>query len=75
MSITPLTALLAHGCREDDTPVADCDGVTISLSRLRRDVGANADRIRQADCRRALLLTGDAYWGAVGLLALMSANV
>jgi acyl-coenzyme A synthetase/AMP-(fatty) acid ligase len=55
--------------------VADCDGATISLSRLRRDVGANADRIRQADCRRALLLTGDAYWGAVGLLALMSANV
>jgi AMP-binding enzyme/ApeI dehydratase len=74
MSVTPLVELLAGG-RADETPVADCGGVMISLSRFRRDVRANGERIRQSGCQRGLLLTGDAYWGAVGLFALMSADV
>src|SRR5262245_44541019 len=74
MSVTPLVELLAGG-RPDETSVADCSGVMISLSRLCRDVRANGERIRQTGCRRGLLLTGDAYWGAVGLFALMSADV
>ena len=74
MSVTPLMELLAGG-RPDETPMADCSGVIISLSRLRRDVSANGERIRQTGCRRGLLLTRDAYWGAVGLFALMSADV
>ena len=73
MSVTPLAELLAGG-RPDGTPVADCGGAMICFSRLCRDVRANGERIRQAGCRRGLLLTGDAYWGAVGLLALMSAD-
>src|SRR5262245_15636418 len=74
MSITPLVELLAYG-RPDEMPVADCGGVLISLARLCRDVRANGERIRQIGCRRGLLLTEDAYWGAVGLFALMSAEV
>jgi len=73
MSVTPLVKLLACG-RPDRTPVADCGGVIASRSRLCRDVRANGERIRQTGCRRGLLLTGDAYWGAVGLFALMSAD-
>jgi hypothetical protein len=74
MSVRPLVELLDGG-RPDETPVADCGGVMISHSRLCRDVRANGERIRQTGCRRGLLLTGDAYWGAVGLFALMSAEV
>jgi acyl-coenzyme A synthetase/AMP-(fatty) acid ligase len=74
MSVSPLAEILGGGS-PGETPVADCGGVMIPLSRLRRDVSANGERIRQAGCRRALLLTGDAYWGAVGLFALMSADV
>jgi len=74
MSVTPLVELLAGG-QPDATPVADCSGAIISLSRLRRDIRANGERIRQSGCRRGLLLTQDAYWGAVGLFALMSADV
>jgi len=74
MSIVPLVELLAH-VRPDETPVADCGGVSLSLSRLCRDVRANSERICQTGCRRGLLLTQDAYWGAVGLFALMSADV
>jgi hypothetical protein len=75
MSVTPLVELLAGG-RPEETPVADCGGgVVITLSRLCRDLRANGERIRRTGSRRALLLTGDAYWGAVGLFALMSADV
>jgi acyl-coenzyme A synthetase/AMP-(fatty) acid ligase len=75
MSAIPLVELLTRG-RPAETAVADRGGgVIISLACLLRDVGANAERIRQTGCRRGLLLTADAYWGAVGLLALMSANV
>jgi 3-hydroxymyristoyl/3-hydroxydecanoyl-(acyl carrier protein) dehydratase len=75
MSVTPLVELLAGGRREETPVAASGGGVAISLSGLRRDVRANGERIRRTGCRRALLLTGDAYWGAVGLFALMSADV
>src|SRR5262245_47594612 len=74
MSAIPLVELLAGG-RPAETAIADRGGVVISLARLCRDVSANAERIRQTGGRRGLLLTADGYWGAVGLLALMSANV
>ena len=74
MRVTPLAELLAGG-RPEQTPVADCSGAIIPLSRLSRDVRANGERIRRSGCRRGLLLTADAYWGAVGLFALMSADV
>lgn len=73
MTVTPLSRLLADG-RAGETPLADCDGAILSLSRFRRDVAANAQHIRRRGCRRGLLLTKDAYWGAVGLFALMSAD-
>jgi len=72
--MTPLVELLACG-RSDEIPVAACGGVMITHCRLCRDVRANGTRIRQMGCRRGLLLTQDAYWGAVGLFALMSADV
>ncbi len=73
MSVRPLSRLLA-GLGADGAPVADQGGVILPLSRFRRDVAANARRIRQQGCQRGLLLTRDAYWGAAGLLALLSAG-
>lgn len=55
-------------------PVAYTDGQVVDFARLRVDVGGNAARLEQAGCRRGLLVTHDAYWGAVGLLALLHAG-
>lgn len=67
MTAIPLSRLLAVG-RPDDAPVAD--GVT--FARFRADVAGNAARLK--GCRRGLLVAADAYWGAVGLLALLHAG-
>lgn len=54
--------------------IAICDGVHKSRADFRADVAANAQRLRQEQCRRGLLLTEDSYWAAVGLLALLEAG-
>lgn len=60
--------------RPGDAPVARCDGSLVNFRRFQADVAGNAARLRALACRRGLLLTGDAYWGAVGLLALLHAG-
>jgi acyl-CoA synthetase (AMP-forming)/AMP-acid ligase II len=72
MTIWPLDQLFAQ--RPGETPAAFSEGALRSFGQLRRDAGACAARLRQTGGRRALLVTRDAYWGAVGLLALASAG-
>lgn len=54
--------------------VASSGGAVIDAAGFRADVAANALRLRRAGCRRGLLVTADAYWGAVGLFALWLAG-
>ena len=72
MTLWPLDQLFAQ--RPGKTPVAFSEGALRSFGQLRRDVSACAARLRQIGGRRALLVTRDAYWGAVGLLALASSG-
>ena len=72
MTLWPLDQLFAQ--RPGRTPVAFSKGTLQPLGQLRRDVSACAARLRQIGGRRALLVTRDAYWGAVGLLALASSG-
>jgi acyl-coenzyme A synthetase/AMP-(fatty) acid ligase len=72
MTLWPLDQLFAQ--RPGRTPVAFSKGALQPLGQLRRDVSACAARLRQIGGRRALLVTRDAYWGAVGLLALASSG-
>jgi hypothetical protein len=55
-------------------PVAETGGEVIGFARFHADVVANAARIAATGCRRGLLATRDAYWGAVGLYALLGAG-
>ncbi|WP_372395051.1 AMP-binding protein [Azospirillum sp. HJ39] len=57
-----------------DRPLASSSGGVIGAARFRADVAANALRLRRAGCRRGMLVTTDAYWGAVGLFALWLAG-
>lgn len=66
-----LVRLLIDG---DAGAVASSGGDVIDGVRFRADVAANALRLRRAGCRRGLLVTADAYWGAVGLFALWLAG-
>ncbi len=72
MTLWPVDQLFAQ--RPSKTPAAFSEGALRSFGQLRRDVGACAARLRQIGGRRALLVTRDAYWGAVGLLALASSG-
>lgn len=74
-----MTTLVAHSLSRflvdgRDGTVASSGGVMIDCARFRADVTANALWLRRAGCRRGLLVTGDAYWGAVGLFALWLAG-
>ncbi|MBP2292049.1 AMP-binding protein [Azospirillum rugosum] len=73
MTAQALSRLFAEGWSVD-RPVAVTDGGTISFARFRADVAGNAARVRRAGGRRGLLVTQDAYWGAVGLFALLHAG-
>ena len=68
MTLWPLDQLFAQ--RPSKAPVAFSEGALRPFGQLRRDVSACAARLRQIRGHRALLVTRDAYWGAVGLLAL-----
>ena len=72
MTLWPLDQLFAQ--RPSKTPVAFSEGALRPFGQLRRDVSACAGRLRQIGGRRALLVTRDAYSGAVGLLALASSG-
>lgn len=72
MTLSPLDQLFAQ--RPGKTPVAFSGGALRPFGQLRRDVSASAARLRQIGGHRALLFTRDAYWGAVGLLALASSG-
>ncbi len=72
MTLWPLDELLAQ--RSTQTPVAFSESALRSVGQLRRDVSACAARLHQIGGRRALLVTRDAYWGAVGLLALATSG-
>ena len=81
MNALALSRLFAEG-RPTDAPVAVtggvcggvCGGAAVGFARFRADVAGNAARLRRAGCRRGLLVTQDAYWGAVGLFALIHAG-
>jgi 3-hydroxymyristoyl/3-hydroxydecanoyl-(acyl carrier protein) dehydratase len=70
-TVVPLSRLLVDA-RPATTIVAAHAGEQIDLARLRADVAYNAEMLRQRGCKCGLLLTDDAYMGAVGLFALMS---
>jgi 3-hydroxymyristoyl/3-hydroxydecanoyl-(acyl carrier protein) dehydratase len=72
-TVVPLSRLLVDA-QPATTIVALHAGECIDLARLRADVAYNALRIRQRGCTRGLLLTNDAYMGAVGLLSLSLAG-
>ena len=72
MTLWPLDQLFAQ--RSGKTPAAFSEGAIRPFGQLRRDVNACVARLRQIGGRRALLVTRDAYWGAVGLLALASSG-
>lgn len=73
MTALTLSRLFADN-RPADRPVAVTGGGTIGFARFRADVAGNAARVRRAGGRRGLLVTQDAYWGAVGLFALLQAG-
>src|SRR5258706_6404986 len=65
---------LAPGCLAPDAVIAEQVGAPLRFERWQRDIVHNAARLRQQPARRAALLTRDAYWFAVGLLALLHAD-
>jgi acyl-coenzyme A synthetase/AMP-(fatty) acid ligase len=71
-TVVPLSRLLVDATPA--TTVAVHAGEQIDLDWLRADVAFNAELLRQRSCKRGLLLTSDAYMGAVGLLALILAG-
>jgi len=60
--------------RPPGMPVAETGGEVIGFARFHADVAANTARIAATGSRRGLLVTRDAYWGAVGLYALLLAG-
>ena len=72
--MTPWPVDRLFALRPDRTPVAFSEGAPRTFGQLRRDVSACAARLRRTGGSRALLVTRDAYWGAVGLLALASSG-
>jgi AMP-binding enzyme/FabA-like domain len=72
-TVVPLSRLLVDAT-PGTTIVAVHASEQIDLAWLRADVALNAELLRQRRCKRGLLLTNDAYIGAVGLLALISAG-
>jgi AMP-binding enzyme len=70
MSFIPLSRLLSEG-RDAAAPFALLAGRTIDFGAFARAVAWNAARLRAIGCRRGLLVAGDSYWGAVGMLALL----
>jgi len=72
-TVVPLSRLLVDALPAT-TIVALHAGEHIDLARLRADVAYNTQLLRQRRCKRGLLLTDDAYMGAVGLLSLILAG-
>ena len=68
----PLSRILTDG--DPRTIVAEHDGRLVDLVGFRADVAANAAVLRQKGCKRGLLVTENAYYGAVGFFALMAAG-
>ncbi len=73
MTPVPLSMLLAQA-RDPAAIVGETGGRARTFAELRGDVAAHATRLRASNCRRGLLVTHDAYWAAVGLLALLHAG-
>ncbi|WP_448207159.1 AMP-binding protein [Azospirillum sp. sgz302134] len=73
MSTLALSRLFTEG-RDPAAPVAFTGGERVDFARFRADVAGNAARLARAGCRRGLLVTQDAYWGAVGLFSLLHAG-
>lgn len=61
--------------RRPDGVVAVRAAQPIASAAFRASVAINARRIAATGCRRGVLVTHDAYWGAVGLLALVHAGI
>lgn len=74
MSFLPLDALFTAS-RPGRWPVSDPAGHLADLAQFQADVGANAARLVARGHRRGLMMTQNAYWGAVGLFALLRAGM
>jgi 3-hydroxymyristoyl/3-hydroxydecanoyl-(acyl carrier protein) dehydratase len=73
MTFCDLTHIFA-GRRLHDGPFAIRNGVQISFAQFQADVALNASALRAAACHRVLLMTQDAYLGAVGVFAIIAAG-
>lgn len=69
----PLTHLLAEG--PSDRVVARRNGGEINLEMFRSAVACHVQELRRLACRRGILITHDAYYGAIGLFALLQAGI
>ena len=72
-TVVSLSRLLVDA-RPATTIVAAHAGGQIDFAGLRADIACNAEVLRRQRCKRGLLLTNDAYMGAVGFLALILAG-
>ncbi|MBV9832963.1 MAG: acyl-CoA synthetase [Alphaproteobacteria bacterium] len=70
MAAVSLSALFSQS-RSDRLIASTIDGQAIRLSDFAADVAATIGTLREAGCRRGLLICDDAYWAAVGIMALL----
>lgn len=69
MTPVSLSALFSTST-SDRIIAATLDGQTMRLGDFAADVAATIEALRRAGCRRGLLICDDAYWAAVGIMAL-----
>lgn len=73
MTVVALSQLFSSA-RPETLPIAHVGGSIFDLRRFREDVAFNAERLRAAGLKRAVLSADDSYWAAVGIFALFHAD-
>lgn len=70
MSVVSLSALFSQS-NSDRIIASTIEGQPMRLGDFAHDVAATMEALREAGCRRGLLICDDAYWAAVGIMALL----
>lgn len=70
MAAVSLSALFSPSS-SDRIIASTVDGQAMRLGDFAADVAATIEALRRAGCRRGLLICDDAYWAAVGMMALL----
>lgn len=70
MPVVSLSALFSQ-TGSDRIIASTIEGQAMRLGDFARDVAASIEALREAGCRRGLLICDDAYWAAVGIMALL----